>query len=67
MIGRGGERGLGISVLTARHDEDDDDEPCADESVMLNRIVSAKDQYLKLFNCVPELKYRHSRAILGTI
>ena len=25
MIGRSGERGLGISVLAARHDDDDDD------------------------------------------
>ena len=24
MIGRGGERGSGISVLAARHDDDDD-------------------------------------------
>ena len=26
MIGRSGERGSGISVLTARHDDDDDDD-----------------------------------------
>ena len=26
MIGRIGERGPGISVLTARHDDDDDDD-----------------------------------------
>ena len=28
MIGRSGERGSGISVLVARHDEDDDISPC---------------------------------------
>ena len=27
MIGRSGERGSGISVLAARHDDDDDDLP----------------------------------------
>ena len=27
-IGRGGERGSGISALAARHDDDDDDELC---------------------------------------
>ena len=28
MIGRSGERGLGISVLAAQHDDDDDDDYC---------------------------------------
>ena len=28
MIGRSGERGLGISMLPAQHDDDDDTNPC---------------------------------------
>ena len=33
VIGRSGERGSGISVLTARHDDDDDDDDDDDEMV----------------------------------
>ena len=34
---------------------------------MLNRMISVKKQYLKLFNCVPELNYWYYIAICETI
>ena len=34
---------------------------------MLNRIISVKQQYFKLFNCVPKLNYWYYITILGTI
>ena len=40
-IGRSGERGSGISVLAARHDDDDD-------NCLLKIIIS----YLKPYNCL---------------
>ena len=36
MKGRSGERGSGISVLTARHDDDDDD----DDLTVMKKLVS---------------------------
>ena len=46
MIGRSGERGSGISVLAARHDDDDE----LWEMIMLNSIISVWLQYLKTSN-----------------
>ena len=34
---------------------------------MLNKIISVKYQYLKLFNCVLKSNYCYYKAILGTI
>ena len=36
VIGTSGERGSGISVLTARHDDDDEEEHCMYVSNMMN-------------------------------
>ena len=42
MIGRSGERGSGISVLAARHDDNDDDEFRSDQ--VLTRIKKKKEK-----------------------
>ena len=39
MIGRSGERGSGISVLAARHDDDDDSSTCPEVWVYKIRII----------------------------
>ena len=36
MIGRGGERGSGISVLAARHDAENDDDDIYNEAIYIS-------------------------------
>ena len=52
MIGRSGERGSGISVLVARHDDDDDDIckgcPCGIVSHMLGCNIIESEFKLQL-------------------
>ena len=60
MIGRSGERGSGISVLAARHDNDDDDEmKILDIYYNSKKLLSCYClqrtiiiSYLKPYNCV---------------
>ena len=44
MIGRSGERGSGISVLAARHDDDD-----GDENYEINNRIAANEVSSELF------------------
>ena len=46
MIGRSGERESGISMLVARHDDDDDFSPC--KSLVSNRNIRSKITVYKL-------------------
>ena len=61
VIGRSGERGPGISVLTARHDEDDDDDLSTYYIVYTRFIVSIYmsvwNLYLTLLNSIELFSY----------
>ena len=63
MIGRSGERGLGISVLVARYDDDDDDDDDDDVSVSRRRSLF---KFVSPFQIV-QIKVRAIHPIDGEI